>query len=185
MSKLHTIKAIALAASIVIVLNLFINMGVKTFYPGPEFEDFCSEVEGKVFNNQTSCEAVGGNWVLVGESIDGRFERPVPFGVEDRKPYCDPYKSCRADHQDARSLYDRNVFIILIIAGLVSLGVGYGISAAAAVSSGLVFGGVLSFIIGTMRYWSNMDDYLRFIVLGLALVVLIWIGYRKVSGKNS
>lgn len=180
-SKLHAIKAVALAVSIVIVLNLFVNMGIDTFYPSPEFENFCADVEGKVLDTRDACEAVGGEWIVPGQAFEGGRYSPVPVTKEDAVEYCDAYAGCRDEYEVAREVYDRNVFIILVIAGLISLGIGYGISAAEAVSSGLVFGGVLSFIIGTMRYWSNMDEYLRFIILGIVLAILIWIGYSKLS----
>lgn len=188
--KLHTIKSIALAASIIIVLNLFINIGVRTFYPSPKHNDFCPE--GKVsraYNDQDTCIEAGGQWI---EDVRLRrfpreVEAPIPAPVrvvedaEEISGYCDPSFSCRKEYRAARDVYNRNVFVILVIAGLVVLGVGLRIVAAAAVSSGLVLGGVLSFIIGTIRYWSGMHDYLRFIILGIALAVLIWVGYRKLQ----
>ena len=47
------------------------------------------------------------------------------------------------------------------------------------VSLGLSLAGILSLIIGSMRYWSAMDDYLRVVILGLALAALIYIGIKK------
>ena len=76
------------------------------------------------------------------------------------------------------------MFIILILAGVAAFGVGFLVNAVAAVSSGFVFGGVISFLIGTMRYWSDMHDYLRFVILGLILLTLIWIGYKKLREKQ-
>lgn len=180
-NRLNTIKVAALALSIIIVLNAFINIGVKTFYPGPEFEDFCGLVENKQHDTQNSCEEAGGKWITaINVGLERRAVAPKLIG-EDFTEYCDVTFTCRGELQDARELYDRNVFIILIVAGLLSLGIGYGISSSEAVSSGLVFGGVLSFIIGTLRYWSNMNDYSRFIILGLVLIILIWIGYKKIN----
>jgi hypothetical protein len=48
-----------------------------------------------------------------------------------------------------------------------------------AVSLGFSFGGILSFIVGTVRYWSNMDERLRVVVLGIALAALVWVGIKK------
>ncbi len=185
MTNLNTLKSIALALSIIIVLNAFINIGVKTFYPAPEFEDFCSVVENKQYKTQESCEAVGGKWIIsIHDGLEARTIAPPPKPVNDFTEYCDSSFSCRAEFQDARELYDRNVFIILVIAGLLSLGIGYRLSTSEAVSSGFVFGGVISFIIGVLRYWSNMNDYSRFIILGVVLIILIWIGYRKLNKSN-
>ena len=51
---------------------------------------------------------------------------------------------------------------------------------AEAVSLGLSLGGVLSFVIGTIGYWSDLSDVLRVVVLGIALVALIYLGIKKV-----
>jgi len=34
-------------------------------------------------------------------------------------------------------------------------------------------------IYAAMRFWRNLDEYLRFTILVITLVVLIWIGYKK------
>jgi len=183
MNKLSTIKTIALAAGIVIVFNAFVNRGVQTFYPGPEWNDpeFCGAVEGKLYETQAACEAMGGRWYESSQAIKPST-RPLTLAEEPQR-WCDAYFTCQKTFETARELYDRNVFIILVVAGLAALGAGYTISGSAAVSSGFVFGGVLSFIIGTMRYWSHMDEYLRFVILGIVLVILVWLGYRRLAAR--
>jgi hypothetical protein len=179
--KLDLIKAFALAVGILIVLNLFFNIGVRTFYPAPEFDDFCSEDLQQRYEDRESCEEVGGKWMEQGFTA-GHMSRPIAVPLDKEfVEYCDPYNDCKEEHNTARELYERNVFLILIIAGFLALGIGLHMSAVAAVSSGLIWGGVLSLLIGTMRYWSGMQDYLRFIILGIVLVVLVWLGYRKMK----
>ena len=51
----------------------------------------------------------------------------------------------------------------------------------ASVSSGIMSGGILTIIYGTIRYWSDLPDYGRFIILGLTLIILIWLGYKRIS----
>ena len=185
--RLHTIKIIALAVSIVIVLNLFVNFGIQTFYREPTFEAICKD-PGRAYTEQQACEDVGGRWYQGDEYPDhyGYPRKMVPAPVvtpEANQPtaWCDPFFTCSTQYEEQRSLYERNVFLILVVVGLVAFGIGTFVSAAPAVSSGFIFGGVFSFIIGTMRYWSGMHDYLRFIILGVALAVLIWIGYTKLK----
>ena len=40
--NLDKIKGIALSAAIAIILALFVNVGVATFYKEPKYEDFCT-----------------------------------------------------------------------------------------------------------------------------------------------
>ena len=79
----------------------------------------------------------------------------------------------------AEALRKAYVSVILVILGVVSLVAGFFISASSAVSLGLSLGGILALIVGSVRYWSDMNDYLRFGVLSVALAILIWVGVKK------
>jgi len=48
-----------------------------------------------------------------------------------------------------------------------------------AVSSGLMGGAVMLMVYGSMRYWGELSDVWRTLMLGVVLVVLIWLGYRE------
>lgn len=170
-SWLSIAKTIALSMAIIVVFNLFIGMGLRTFYPGPDYEDFCP-MDKQIPTTQTQCEAEGGKW----------FEPPVVTGeasFAQPQPYCDNTFACRQEFEDKNEVYRRDAFIVWVIAGFIALVAGQMITASPSVSSGFTFGGVVSFIIGAAGYWSQMDETLRFILLGVVLAVLVWLGYRK------
>ncbi|MBI4120500.1 MAG: hypothetical protein HY454_03470 [Parcubacteria group bacterium] len=183
------IKEIILALAIVVVLNLFFNYGVFTFYKPPQYEVFCPvELTQKQYPDEASCKAVGGQWFESGGDV--KYYRgevaPVPAapdGSDSQKGWCDPATKCRENHEAARNVYNRNVFVVLVVAGLAALALGFLVFNVPAVSHGFLGGGLVSLIIGTIRYWSDMDDYLRFVILGIALVVLVWLGYRKLASR--
>ena len=176
MKNIHILKWI-LVVGIVVVLNLFFNFAIKLVYDTPEWETFCPREQVTVVpDNQTACVEQGGAW-----TDDANYAKtpripgePVPAG------WCDVNFTCQKEFETANELYNRNVFIVLIVAGLASLVIGFFLANISSVSLGLSLGGVVSFIIGAARYWSDMDDYLRVIILGLALVVLIWLGVKKI-----
>lgn len=183
----YTIQKFALAISIVIVLNLFFNYGIFTVYPSPDYDDFCTEETRKYYEDEKSCKAVGGEWVAYS---DGRYGPPRPVRVaetgeviEGAKEYCDASATCRKQYDEARSLYNRNAFIVLVVLGTASLVLGFFLVSVSAVSTGFLFGGLLSLFIGTTRYWSDMNEFLRLIVLALVLACLIWLGYKKLKDK--
>ena len=89
-------------------------------------------------------------------------------------------RKCEEANSVVREKYNRDVFIVLVLAGLVTVVAGI-IIAKDVVSSGLLFGGILNIIIGVIRYWADMQEYLRFVISGLALAVLIWVAYKKVK----
>ncbi|MDP3799956.1 MAG: hypothetical protein Q8Q90_00855 [bacterium] len=180
------IKEIILALAIVVVLNLFFNYGVFTFYKEPKLENFCSaELTQKVYTEKVSCEAAGGRWYESSQvNYNGQIVpvKPDPQ-VVGATSWCDSTDKCRKDYDTVRNVYNRNVFIVLIVLGLVSLGLGFLVISASAVANGFLGGGLLSLIVGTIRYWSDMNEYLRFIVLGIALAMLIWLGYKKIKSN--
>jgi len=184
MRKINFLKWI-LTFGIIIVLNLFFNFGIATFYDNPEHEDFCpDEIRSKSVNTRLECEEAGGLWTenLGSKEYIREVAAPVPVTVRETEGWCDAYYTCNKEYRGVLDFYERNVFVILVILGILSIIAGFVTSKYEAVSVGLSFGGVLSLIIGTMRYWSAMDDYLRFIVLGIALAALIWLGIKKIKG---
>lgn len=182
MTNKHILKW-ALILGIVIVLNLFFHFATKLVYDEPKFEDFCPTKQVNVQpEGEKACLEVGGAW---NSNPNEKFApSPIaPANVGQTKPvasgYCDVFFTCQKGFQSARDLYNRNVFLVLIALGVLSLLVGLLLSANVVISTGLSYGGLISFIVGTIRYWSAMDDYLRVIVLGLVLIILIWLGLKK------
>ena len=45
----------------------------------------------------------------------------------------------------------------------------------------MLLGGIITLFFGTVRYWARLFDYARFIILGLVLALLIWLGYKKLK----
>jgi len=172
-----------LALAIVIILNLFFAVAVRLAYKEPAFENFCVQDRIKVaLETKEACEAkdIGGKWNY--NNTGYKEPMPVTVPVESLKQqtgYCDINYTCQKSFEAATSLYNRNVFVVLVVLGIISLIVGYVFSASSAVSLGLSLGGVISLIIASIRYWSDMQEYLRLIILGIALVALVWFGIKK------
>jgi hypothetical protein len=163
------------ALAIIIILNLFFNYAIFAFYKAPQYNDFCSPNRTEALT-ANACAAQGGKWNTIQSYPDASVTAPI-------KPvngYCDLDFTCREQYGAREEVYNRNVFIVLIILGVASIALSFLVTSYEAVSLGLSGGGVLSFIIGTIRFWSNMDDYLRVIVLGLALLALVWFGIKKI-----
>ena len=169
----------ALVAGIVVVLNFFFNYSIFLVYKAPQREKFCPQEQVNIMpTTQEECVAKGGSWNVGGEVP----AKPVPTAAQlERATWCDVTFTCQKEFNEAQKLYNRNVFVSLVVLGAISLIVSFFISHLTAVSLGLSLGGVLSLIVGPVRYWNDMDDYLRVIVLGIALVALIWRGVKKIK----
>lgn len=170
--EISKIKRAILGISIAIILALFIGYGINTFYKPPKYENFCDEQIRTIISSEEECLAVGGQWNVAPERIIEENKTVI-------KGFCNPNYTCEKEYTGKREIYNRNVFIIAVISGLISVIVGGIILKLESVSSGIMGGGVLSIIYGTIRYWGDLADVGRFFILGLVLVALIWIGYRK------
>lgn len=168
------IKQGLMTISIVIVLCFFIFYAIEVFYPSPEYQDFCDRTTypGKMVFTQAQCEDASGTWT----------EWPCRTGDENCEPSgnCDFYKECKEDYDAVREPYERNVFFVSMVIGLVLLFAGLALKGAS-VSTGIMGGGVITLFIGLARYWGELNDYLRLVILGVILALLIWMGYTKVD----
>jgi len=193
-------KHVLLAIAIAIVFALFIGFGISTFYKSSKYEDFCGERD-KFVNTITEqkCDELGGKWnqeeiirrleviennqllcTKISEKDDAVTLNCKTQEQLDNRGYCDKDFYCREEFDDDREIYNRNVFIAASIIGILSLVVGIALKITS-VSAGLMGGGILLLIYGIIRYWSGLQNYGRFTVMGIALVVLIWLGYKKLK----
>lgn len=154
---------------IVVILNLFFSVAIAVVYPEPEFNDFCEQTQVRpTIQNEQQCLDAGGQWTAT-----PKLESETATG------YCDQFFTCSKEYQDARESYQQNVFITLVILGILSLVAGVFSQSYHVVSIGLSYGGVLSLIIASIRYWSSAPDIVRLILVGAALAVLLFIAARK------
>jgi hypothetical protein len=176
----HGVFKWLLAIGIAIVANLFANYAIDVFYSEPQYENFCKEEQVKpAILTQEACVAKGGQWVEnVHEVPNVPVARTAPAKSEIFGS-CNEHFTCSNEYSDARKIYDRNFFVGMIIVGTLLLVGSIFLVGVEAVSLGFSFGGILSFIVGTVRYWSNMDERLRVVVLGIALAALVWVGIKK------
>jgi len=166
----------SLVLGIVIVLNLFFAYALKVIYKAPEYNQFCVEKQViERIDTEESCVEQGGQWnknIIDKGLISGTTVVEVPG-------YCDMNFTCSNDFRDAQEKYEKNVFMTLVALGVVSIIISFLIVSAEVVSMGLSLGGVLSFIVASIRYWQYASEYLQVVILGLALIVLIWLGIKK------
>ncbi len=180
-----SIKKWALAISIAIVFNLFINYGIATFYKAPEYEDFCNvssypvkPVPIGVPYKENNCTDLVVSDNLSSECASTRGIIQFKYNATGCPvdAYCD---TCNARFEDSRNSYDSNIFFVLVVIGVAAL-IGGLLVSLQSVGTGFLFGGIISIIIGTIRNWSNLTDVIRFLLLGLILLILIFVGYKKV-----
>ncbi len=169
--KVAKSKAVIFSVAVAFVSVFFFAYAVQAVYPAPQYDDFCDRsVDYVAYDNAGDCEAVGGKW-------DSFVEVPKEVG---RSGHCDVEFTCRDDYEEARKPYERNVFFANLILGIVLFVVAFFLGIEA-VSSGLMGGAVMLIVYGSMRYWGELSDVWRTLMLGVALGILIYLGYKKLA----
>ena len=157
-SKIHLsptkIKTIILSITIALVLILLVINLITAIYPKPEWTSFCEEPIAKAIAPE-------------------REPIPEPTSIPD-------YSECQKQYENSLNSYKLIVFIVAIIIGLITVSAGI-ILRLPSVSSGLMLGGTFLVFYGAGVYWSNLNNLLRALILGIALIILIWLGYRKLE----
>ena len=106
----------ALVIGIVVVLNLFFNYTISLFYKGPDYNTYFppTQVIDQI-TTKDACLNVGGQWTE-NPYKDGS---PVPilsgYGSNTTGGYCNPDFTKQQEFNNAQKVYQRNIFIILIV----------------------------------------------------------------------
>ena len=164
----------AVALAVVIVVNLFFHYVIATFYGEPKFETFCP-MQNQNLVTPEACVNAGGQWTnsqLAPQEITAAVKNGTPLG------WCDPNFTCNKNYTQAHSVYNRNVFIVLIVLSLAVLALGVFLPIEV-LSLGFSWAGVLSLVIASAQYWSDANNWMRLVILILALAILVWLGVKK------
>jgi hypothetical protein len=177
------LKKVALTLGIAVLFTLFIVFLVDAIYQQPKYEDYCSNnyygPYPAKFEN-TRCPIIY-NSTLNEECVKNKGQINYKYdnnGCE-IEAYCE---YCYVKFDDANRKYNKNIFYISALVGIIAILAGlYLPRSIDAIASGFVFGGILVLLQGTVRVFGDLGRYSRVIVLGIELVLLVWIGYKKVK----
>lgn len=178
------VKNLILGIGIFVVFLLMLGYGIEAFYPSPKYDSFCQLGLGGSYPIN-AYDYVGTNCTFnkqLQESAD-KCMQDSGFPVYDYNDAgCNvaikECNYCQKNFDEADDSYSKVVFIISLIVGLIALFVGYRYLSVEPVGSALMASGVGSIFYGSIRNWQNLSDVLRFLLLLIALVFLIWIAMR-------
>lgn len=168
------VKNLVLGIGIVVVFALLLWQAIETFYPSPEFDRYCNVtgipvpvVKGiDMSNNATYCLEHNGTW---------------------REGFCDLYYKCQQGYEAAMRPHSQVVFLVSLIAALIVIVAGYFFLRVEPVGSALIGCGIWALFWGSAVNWRNFANYMRFILLLIAFVFIIWLALRlnkNIKGKR-
>lgn len=192
-----SLKNIVIGIAIMILTIVVVVNGFNTFYSAPAYEDFCSTQRpaypylgtAKVSpeDNETICPAVCVKmWEIERDLGECAFNECGsgcgPDGVEtfETLKQCETAlsgKNCFDVYEDARESYSRNLFLMALPIGILIIVIGTIVFGLESVGAGLMAGGVGVILWGVGGFWRFADDWLKFLLSLIGLVVLIWLAY--------
>jgi hypothetical protein len=146
-------KKFALGFGIAIILPMLVHYGVSTFSPAPRWQDRYAINNYENYQNATPAERA--------KLAQERETREKEWRAQDK-------------------IFQKHLFFAAVPLGIAAIIFG-AVSSIQAIGTGLMFGGIFTLADGYCWYWSELQDWMRFLSLLAAFVVLMFIGYRKLA----
>ena len=164
----------AISIGIIVVLNLFFNYTISLVFTEPQFTSYFSQPQVvQNFSTKESCLGVGGQW------NESSIVDPTNTKIQGS---CDPDFTNRTAYDLARKNYDKKVFVTLILLGALCIAGGAWIQNSL-LKIAFMWGGVVSLLIASMRYWSAAGAFVKVFVLAIALAGLIFLALKKFNSE--
>jgi hypothetical protein len=161
---------------------------MDALYERPRYDDFCNE---SLYNGPYVEPAKAGIWGVNCTYIYTPAQQECDrSGGISRMKYddkgCSSYDwcdYCNKQYNEAESVYNRNLFLILAPLGLIVVVLGIYL-AVDYLGAGMMLGGLITMFYATVRYFSDMSKMLRALVILVELLIIMWIGYKKIEQKS-
>lgn len=159
-----------LAIAIAVLFTLSATSLAEVIETQPQYEDFCKpEMTSLNFDNKSACTENNGRW--------NEYSDPAP--KTEPNGYCDTTYVCNADFQSARKIFGQGAFVTYIVLASIAIIVGVYLNKSFPVVTGLILGGIITSIVGAIKYFEYTPPLLRTILLVAICGLLVFIGIRK------
>ncbi|HVO28958.1 MAG TPA: hypothetical protein VMT81_03180 [Candidatus Paceibacterota bacterium] len=146
-----------------IILSALITLGIKAFYPEPappQYPDYPPSAP------VAPCPSNDAQCAQQNAQIEARQQAQM-----------DQYNQEEQAYEDASQVYNRNIFIIANIVGMIVFAVGFWLLFATAIAAqsvpiGIMIAGLWSIIYGYARGWGSVNDQLKFFI-GLVIAAIV------------
>ncbi len=180
------IKKIALTIAVGVLLALFVGFLVDAVYSSPKYEDFCKSYNFPIAKEQVINPNCKNLTATIIEERDCSMNKKgyIQYNYSNdgcvSSYYCE---TCNVKFDDENKIYSRNLFLILAPISIILIIVGFFLSLES-IGSGFIFGGILTLIYATARVFGDLSKVMRVVLLGIELVLVLWLGYKKIEKAN-
>ena len=187
------VRNIVLGIGIFVVYLLMLAYGIEAFYPSPRYDQFCTGGETRQFYLGKPYPIDVAQCTLtqqIREQTDACYASEGQPVYEYNNSGCmvalKECNYCNKEFNEAVQAHGKSLFVIALIAGIITLLIGYHILKSEPVGSALMASGIGAIFYGSVRNWENLSDIWRFLLLLAALILLILITVRvnRVGAKK-
>jgi len=179
-------KRIAMVLAITVLLPLFVGLFADAAYQEPKYENYCNSSYNGYGSKPIPAQSVNCTY-----NTDPKQDKCYSDGGQPEYNYtqqgCSYFTSCNMcskDFNTAQQMYYRNLFFILLPIGLAIVIIGIYL-VVDYIGAGLMFAGLIVMFYATFRYFSDMSKVLRALVILIELLVIMWIGYKKIEERKN
>ena len=148
-------RQIAFGFGIAIILPLLVYYAVATVYPAPKWNDFVSSSE--ISSTATPLER---------------------SKIEEKR------RAERQAYEAAARSFARAHIVVAAPVGIVAILIGAFV-AMHTIGTGLILGGIVTVAWGYYGYWQHLDNWMRFVSLLIAFIVLIVLALKCLPGGRA
>lgn len=190
------IKQVAVIVGIAVIFTAFIIVTTETFYETPRYEKVCNQtgyendqhyIPAKPFPERpinTSCPDYYYSDPKINECTSQGGQPDYNY-TKDNCPKFEKCNFCGKFFNEAIKKHGTISFIILAIIGLASIifGVLFKIEF---IGSGFMYSGIAIMFYATTRFFTMPDQnkYLKVAILFIELLIILWIGFKKLYKKK-
>lgn len=136
-----------------VLIAVFVGVGINTFYEGPKAPE-----------------------------PNGIFTTPVKDDAELQKQQRD-YDAKYIVYNESLKSYSRNVSVVVMMAAVILVGLSlYYEKRSSIIANGVMLGGLFTLVYGVIRSMVSEDTRYIFMAATVALVVALFLGYRRFGG---
>jgi hypothetical protein len=159
---------IILGIGTAIIVSALIVLGIHAFYPAPVYPTYPESIPAAPI----PCG------VNTGVTCTPAQQKTLDQQNAQQQAQQDAYNQAQTDYQTQIGIYDRNLFIIANVIGVIVFALGFWLLfgtaiVAQSVPVGIMIAGLYSVIYGYAEGWGSVDDKLKFLIGLLLAVVMI------------
>ncbi|HII71686.1 TPA: hypothetical protein HA265_02940 [Candidatus Woesearchaeota archaeon] len=177
----NKLKRGAVVIAIAVLTVLFIALLVDAVFESPRYEDYCGR--GEMYDvPRPMMEKPAMNCTEPRQELMDKCYKSGGYpNWEFDENGCQVYKECnmcQKEMEDVRKYVNRYAFYLGAALSLVALVIGLFL-AIEFIGTGFMFGGIVGLFYSTVRYFSDMDKWVRVLVIFVELLVVLGITYLK------